>query len=64
MSWDTGWVHDAVLGRYPDLSGHEVYMSGPPPMIDAAGAAFLAHSLAEESLFFDSFEFASDVPAA
>lgn len=58
--WDgrTGWVHTAVLADYPDLSGHEVYASGPPPMIDAIKQAFLAHGLTPDRLFFDSFEFA------
>ena len=32
----TGWVHEAVAADYPDLSGYDVYMSGPPPMIAAA----------------------------
>lgn len=57
-----GWVHDELVRRYPDLSGFEVYMSGPPPMIDAGYDAFLAHGLPEEHLYFDSFEFAADVP--
>ena len=57
-----GWVHEAVLEQYPDLAGYEIYMSGPPPMIDAGSAAFLQHGLPEECLYFDSFEFAGDVP--
>lgn len=56
----TGWVHAAVIEDYPDLSHHEVYMSGPPPMIEAAKKAFAAHGLADECLFFDSFDFAPD----
>ena len=58
--WDgrTGWVHEAVLADYPDLSGHEVYASGPPPMIAAIKQAFFAHGLTPDRLFFDSFEFA------
>jgi len=51
-----GWVHEAVIADYPDLSGHEIYMSGPPPMISAAKQAFGAHGLPEECLFYDSFE--------
>jgi CDP-4-dehydro-6-deoxyglucose reductase, E3 len=54
----TGWVHDAVLQHYPDLSQHEIYMSGPPPMIAAAQQAFATARLPEEHLYFDSFEFA------
>ncbi len=57
-----GFVHEAVLEAHPDLSGFDVYMSGPPAMIDAAKAAFLAHGLPEDRLFYDSFEFGLDVP--
>jgi len=62
--WDgmTGWVHDAVTGTYPDLSGFDVYASGPPPMIEAGRAAFRKHGLPAQQLYFDSFEFARDVP--
>jgi CDP-4-dehydro-6-deoxyglucose reductase len=54
----TGWVHEAVAADYPDLSGYEVYLSGPPPMIRAAKPAFAARGLPEERLYYDSFEFA------
>ncbi len=55
----TGWVHEAVIADYPDLSGYDVYMSGPPPMIDAAKPAFMAQGLPAEQLFYDSFEFSA-----
>jgi CDP-4-dehydro-6-deoxyglucose reductase len=58
----SGLVHEAVVAAYPDLSGHDVYMSGPPAMIDAARPAFLACGLPERRLFYDSFEFGLDVP--
>ncbi len=58
----TGLVHEAVIGAYPDLSGMDVYMSGPPAMIDAARTAFQQHGLPVERLFYDSFEFGLDVP--
>jgi len=54
----TGWVHDAVVADYPDLSDYEVYASGPPPMIEAIKQTFFARGLAPDRLFFDSFEFA------
>lgn len=65
-AWDgsTGWVHDALLEAYPDLANYDVYASGPPPMIDAARTAFAAHGLPADRLFYDSFEFAADVPRA
>lgn len=53
----TGWVHETVLNDYPDLSGHELYMSGPPPMITSAKRAFLANGLPAEALHYDSFDF-------
>jgi CDP-4-dehydro-6-deoxyglucose reductase len=58
----SGMVHDAVLQRHPDLSQFDVYMSGPPAMIDTARESFSKHGLDEERLFYDSFEFGFDVP--
>ncbi len=54
---ETGWVHEQVVADYPDLSPYEVYMSGPPPMIEAGKQAFLAHGLLGEDLYSDSFEY-------
>ena len=58
--WDgrRGWVHEAVAQDYPDLSGYEVYASGPPPMIDAIKGVVKKHGLPEDRLYYDSFEFA------
>jgi CDP-4-dehydro-6-deoxyglucose reductase len=50
-------VHETVVRHYPDLSGYEVYASGPPPMIEAGQAAFREHRLPEAHFHFDSFEF-------
>jgi CDP-4-dehydro-6-deoxyglucose reductase len=60
-AWEgrAGWVHEAVAADYPDLSGYDVYMSGPPPMIEAARTAFFAQGLPAEQLFYDSFEFSA-----
>ncbi|MCU7905567.1 MAG: CDP-6-deoxy-delta-3,4-glucoseen reductase [Candidatus Thiodiazotropha sp. (ex Epidulcina cf. delphinae)] len=52
-----GWVHETVVADYQDLSGYEVYMSGPPPMIKAGKDVFLAHGLSGEDLYSDSFEY-------
>lgn len=60
----TGLVHEALLQDHPDLSGFDVYMSGPPAMIDAARHAFTEqHHLPEDRLFYDSFEFSPDSKA-
>jgi CDP-4-dehydro-6-deoxyglucose reductase len=53
----TGWVHEAVLADHPDLSGCEVYASGPPAMIEAVRKRFATRGLSEERLFYDSFEY-------
>ena len=55
----SGYVHEAVASDYPDLSGHEIYMCGPPPMIEAGRQAFKARGLTDSQLYFDSFEFAA-----
>jgi CDP-4-dehydro-6-deoxyglucose reductase len=57
-----GLVHEAVLQRYPELSGFDIYMSGPPAMVDAGRTAFLENSAEQNRIFFDSFEFGLDVP--
>ncbi len=49
------------MAAYPDLSGFEVYMSGPPAMIAAGRDAFIDHGLPGDRLFYDSFEYAADV---
>jgi len=53
-----GWVHAAVAADYADLRDFEVYMSGPPPMIEAAKPVFAAQGLPAERLFYDSFDYA------
>ena len=57
-----GLVHEAVLHPYPELSGFDIYMSGPPAMIDAGRTAFLNNGAEKRRIFFDSFEFGLDVP--
>ena len=54
---ETGFVHEAVLRRIPDLARHDVYMSGPPAMIEAARQAFLETGLPQARMFSDAFEF-------
>ena len=63
-AWRSGHVHEAVLADHPDLAPHDLYMSGPPPMIDAARHRFVEHGLDPSRLYYDSFEYAPDVIAA
>ncbi len=60
----TGYVHEAVLADFADLSGYEVYACGAPVMVDSAHGAFTAQrGLTEDAFFADSFVYAADVPA-
>jgi CDP-4-dehydro-6-deoxyglucose reductase len=53
-----GLVHAAVVADYPDLSGFDVYLSGPPAMVAAGRCAFAACGLGTDQLFSDAFEYA------
>ncbi|MGE0383933.1 MAG: CDP-6-deoxy-delta-3,4-glucoseen reductase [Gammaproteobacteria bacterium] len=53
-----GFVHEAVLADFPDLSTCDVYASGPPPMVNAIRTQFPCNGARAERIFADSFEFA------
>lgn len=55
----TGFVTDAVVADYPDLSKHDVYMSGPPVMVETGHKLFMQHGLDESRFFSDAFEYAA-----
>ncbi len=52
-----GFVHQAVLADFSDLSGYEVYACGAPPMVDSARREFMARGLPADAFFADSFEY-------
>jgi CDP-4-dehydro-6-deoxyglucose reductase, E3 len=54
----TGLVHEVVAADYPALDDHEVYMSGPPAMIQAGKTCFTQLGLPLERLHYDSFDYA------
>ena len=57
----TGFVHQAVLADFPDLTGYQVYACGSPGMIDAAKRDFCTIShLPEEEFFADAFTFSTN----
>jgi len=56
----TGFVHEAVVADHPDMSGFDVYMSGPPVMVEAGREAFEARGLTMDHMFSDAFEYAAD----
>ena len=57
----TGFVHQAVLQDFPDLSGHQVYACGAPIVVESARSDFSAQAgLPPEEFFADSFTSAAD----
>jgi CDP-4-dehydro-6-deoxyglucose reductase, E3 len=57
---ETGFVHESVVKHYPELSGFDVYLSGPPPMVKAGMDLFYEKGLPENQIFSDSFEYSDD----
>ena len=61
---ETGYVHQAVLRRYSDLSPFDIYMSGPPPMVNAAAAEFATQGAIREHMYSDAFYYSADATRA
>jgi len=60
----TGFVHQAVLDDFADLSGYQVYACGGPAMIDAARRDFVnLRGLPAEEFYADSFTYAAESEA-
>lgn len=57
---ETGFVHESVVRHYPDLTGYDVYLSGPPPMVKAGMDLFYEKGLPETQIYSDSFEYSDD----
>ena len=55
-----GYVHAAVAADFADLSGYEVYASGPPQMVEAAQDLLFRQGLREEAFYYDAFSYAKD----
>jgi CDP-4-dehydro-6-deoxyglucose reductase len=52
----TGFVHQAVLDDFPDLSGYQVYACGAPGMTDVAKQTFVEQRhLPEDEFYCDAF---------
>ena len=57
----TGFVHQAVLDDFADLSGHQVYACGAPIVVDSAHASYTRQrGLPEEEFFADAFTTRAD----
>jgi len=58
----TGYVHQAIIEDFPDLSGFDVYACGPPAMVAAGKAAFVQQGLPQDRYYSDAFEFQAPKP--
>ena len=57
----TGFVHQAVLDDFADLSGHQVYACGAPIVVDSARSAYTTQrSLPLEEFYADAFTSEAD----
>ena len=61
----TGFVHQAVLQDFPDLSSYQVYACGAPIVVDSARAAYTTQAgLPEDEFFADAFTSEADKAGA
>ncbi|MDD0840486.1 CDP-6-deoxy-delta-3,4-glucoseen reductase [Curvibacter sp. HBC61] len=61
----TGFVHQAVLDDFADLSGHQVYACGAPIVVESARVAYSAErGLPAEEFYADAFTSEADKHAA
>ena len=57
----TGFVHQAVMADWPDLSGHQVYACGMPVMVDSAQRDFVQRcGLPADEFYADAFTSEAD----
>lgn len=61
---ETGFVHQVVARHYPDLSAFDIYMSGPPPMVNAAVDVFIQQGASKDNMYSDAFEYSADATQA
>jgi CDP-4-dehydro-6-deoxyglucose reductase, E3 len=55
----TGFVHQAVLEDFADLTGYQAYVCGAPVMVEAALRDFVARGLPAGEFFADIFSYAA-----
>ena len=61
---EKGFVHQAVANKFPQLSAFDIYMSGPPPMVNAAVDLFTQLGASKDNMFSDAFEYSADATQA
>lgn len=58
---EVGFVTDVVDRLEPDLDDRDMYVCGPPPMVDAALALFERRGVPTERVFYDKFTITATV---
>ncbi|MCW8935181.1 MAG: CDP-6-deoxy-delta-3,4-glucoseen reductase [Gammaproteobacteria bacterium] len=61
---ESGFVHQAVANKFPELSAFDIYISGPPPMVNAAVELFIKQGASKDNMFSDAFEYSADAVQA
>lgn len=61
-AWDgrTGYVHEAIMADFDDLSQYDIYAGGSPAMVYAGRDAFVTKGMDQERYYSDAFEIAGD----
>lgn len=57
---ETGYLHEVIPRYYEDLSGHEGYLAGPPPMVEAVTTRLQEQGLSGDHLFSDAFTYSKE----
>lgn len=52
---EEGFIHQVAERNEPTLRSTEVYMCGPPPMVDAAEEMLEGHMVPSDQVFYDKF---------
>lgn len=52
---EAGFIHEVAERNEPELRSTEVYMCGPPPMVDAATEMLEGHMVPKDQIFYDKF---------
>lgn len=60
----TGFVHEAALADSIELSAYDVYLAGPPAMVEAGRRALITGGADAGRLYHDPFDYAPEVLTA
>jgi CDP-4-dehydro-6-deoxyglucose reductase, E3 len=55
---DGEWVHQVAARETPDLAACDVYVAGPPELVESVRREYPGLGVAAERIHFDSFDYA------